>query len=131
MARCGKNSFILLCVLALTWFLFVILRSRRALRKPPPIPPPNLPLPPLPPVAAASEFSLRRPLVHRAQTTENFVSFAAALGADATLPAFSIPVPDFTNNLKAMAVMGTTPPSSSPLAEVSAFWGPGPRTNEN
>ncbi|KAI9430504.1 hypothetical protein BJY52DRAFT_1343663 [Lactarius psammicola] len=107
------------------------LRSRRALRKPPPVPAPNVPLPPLPPLASAAELSPRRSLVHCVQTTENFVSFASALGPDVTPPAFLTPVPGFTNNLKAMAGMGTTPPSSSPLAEVSAFWGTGARMNDN
>ncbi|KAI9433463.1 hypothetical protein H4582DRAFT_2060882 [Lactarius indigo] len=106
------------------------LRSRRALRKPPPVPPPNVPLPPLPPLASVTELSPRHPLVHRTQTTENFASFASALGPDATSSSFLMPVPDFTNNLKAMAGMVTTPPSSG-LAEVSAFWGPSARTNEN
>ncbi|KAF8268181.1 hypothetical protein EI94DRAFT_1800776 [Lactarius quietus] len=104
------------------------LRSRRALRKPPPVPPPNVPLPPLP---STVELSPRRSLVHRAQTTENFVSIAVALGPDATPSAFCMPVPDFTNNFKALATMDTTPPSSGPLADLSAFWGPGARTNEN
>lgn len=80
---------------------------------------------------SAAELSPRRSLVHRTQTTENFVSFAVALGPDAAPPAFRMPVLDFTNNMKAMAAMDTTPPSSSPLAELSAFWGPGARKNEN
>ncbi|KAH9160554.1 hypothetical protein EDB89DRAFT_2081693 [Lactarius sanguifluus] len=107
------------------------LRSRRALRKPPPVPPPNVPLPPLPPLASTAELSPRHLLVHRTQTTENFDSFAGALGPDATSPSFLMPVPDFTNNLKAIAGMGAIPLSSGPLAEVSAFWGPGARTNGN
>lgn len=106
---------------------FVLFRARRALRKPP-VPPPNVPLPPLP----TAEVVQRRPPLHRARTSENFppLNFTT-LGLDPNSPAFLAPALDFTNNLKAMTAKGNSPQSSSPLAELSAFWGSGPRRNEN
>jgi hypothetical protein len=76
-----------------------------------------------------TEVVQRRPLVHRARTSENFPPLTRSL--DPNSSAFLAPALDFTNNLKAMTAKGTSPPSSSPLAELSAFWGSGPRMNEN
>ncbi|KAN0109181.1 hypothetical protein V8E52_009509 [Russula decolorans] len=108
------------------------MRTRRALRKPPPVPPPNVPLPPLPTTVTVTEVVQRRPLVHRARTSENFPPLnVTTLNLDPNSSAFLAPALDFTNNLKAMTAKGNSPPSSSPLAELSAFWGSGPRMNEN
>jgi hypothetical protein len=107
-------------------------RPRRALRKPPPVPPPNVPLPPLPTSPPVMEVVHRRPLISRAQTAENFASFTSGLRTDTTSSVFHTPSPmDLTNNMKAMASLGTTPSTSSPLAELTVFWGSGARTNEN
>lgn len=111
---------------------FALFRTRRALRKPPAVPPPNVPLPPLPTTVAVTEVVQRRPLVHRARTSENFPPLnVTTLSLDPNSSAFLAPALDFTNNLKAMTAKGNSPPSSSPLAELSAFWGSGPRMNEN
>jgi len=99
------------------------MRPPRALRKPPPVPPPTSPLPPLPTSAPIPEVVHRRPLVHRAHTAENFAPFTAVLRPES----FTLAPVDFT---KVRAAMGT-PPSSSPLAELSVFWSSGARTNEN
>jgi len=61
----------------------------------------------------------RRPLVHRAHTAEN-------LSATCLAPPFEL-----MDNLKLTAAMGSTPPSSSPRIELSAFWGFGGRADEN
>ena len=117
--RFGKQAFIFvpLPLVVLTLLLAAALfRPRRTLRKPPPVPPPNVPLPP-PPTSVATTH--RRPLVHRAHTAEN-------LSATCLAPPFEL-----MDNLKIAAAMGTTPPSSSPLTELSAFWGSGARANEN
>ena len=104
-------------------------RPRRALRKPPPVPPPNVPLPPLPSSVAVTEVVHRRPLVHRAHTSENFPLLnATSLSLEAS-SAFLSPAFDFTNNLKVMAARGS-PPSSGLPGERSAFWGSA-RMNEN
>jgi hypothetical protein len=111
---------------------FTLYRARRALRKPPPVPPPNVPLPPLPTTVAVTEVVQRRPLVHRARTSENFPPLnVTTLNLDPNSSAFLAPAFDFTNNLKAMTAKANSPPSSSPLAEFTAFWGSGPRMNEN
>jgi hypothetical protein len=79
-----------------------------------------------------TEIVRRRPLVHRARTSENFPPLnVTTLSLDLNSSAFLAPALDFTNNLKAMTTKGNSPPSSSPLAELSAFWGSGPRMNEN
>jgi hypothetical protein len=79
-----------------------------------------------------TEVVQRRPLVHRARTSENFPPLnVTTLNLDPNSSAFLAPALDFTNNLKAMTAKGNSPPSSSPLAELSAFWGSGPRMNEN
>jgi len=107
------------------------MRPRRALRKPPPVPPPNVPLPPLPTSVAVTEVVHRRPLVHRARTSENFPPLnVTALSLDQTSSTYLAPALDFTNNLKAMAARGS-PPSSSLLGELSAFRGSLARMNEN
>ncbi|KAF8490004.1 hypothetical protein F5888DRAFT_1743670 [Russula emetica] len=108
------------------------MRARRALRKPPPVPPPNVPLPPLPTTVTVTDIVQRRPLMHRARTSENFPPLnVATLNLDPNSSAFFAPALDFTNNLKVMTAKGNSTPSSSPLAELSAFWGSGPRMNEN
>jgi len=108
------------------------IRPRRALRKPPPVPPPNVPLPALPISPPVIEVVHRRPLISRAQTAENFASFTSGLRTDTTSSVFHTPSPmDFTNNMKVMASLGTTPSTSSPLAELTTFWGSGAWTNEN
>ncbi|KAI0295642.1 hypothetical protein B0F90DRAFT_1670046 [Multifurca ochricompacta] len=116
------------------------LRSRRvALRKPPSVPPPNMPLPPLPnsnsplplPIMTDAFAVPRRPLVSRAHTVENVTTPGEAtssfLAPAPPLP--SLPL-DLRNNLKASISTGT-PPSPNPLAELAAFWAPGARMNEN
>jgi hypothetical protein len=83
-------------------------------------------------MTAVAEVVQRRPLMHRARTSENFPPLnVTALSLDPNSSAFLAPALDFTNNLKAMAAKGNSPPSSSPLAELSAFWGSGPRRYEN
>jgi len=75
-----------------------------------------------------SEVVHRRPLVHRARTAENFAPFTAVRRLETNSPvSFTLAPVDFTNDLKVRA----TPPSSSPLAELSVFWGSGARMNEN
>jgi hypothetical protein len=111
---------------------FALFRARRALRKPPPVPPPNVPLPPLPTTVAVTEVVQRRPLLHRAHTSENFPPLnVTTLSLDPNSPAFLASAFDFTNNLKAKTAKGNSPPTSSPLTELSAFWCSGPRMNEN
>ena len=109
------------------FYATVLFRPRRALRKPPPVPPPNAPLPPLPTSAAVTEVGHRRPLVHRARTTENI---STSPRIDMTPSAFLGPPIQLMSNLKVTAVIGATHTSSSPLAEISAFWDPA-CANEN
>jgi hypothetical protein len=82
---------------------------------------------------ATTEVVQRRPLLHRARTSENFppLNISSLNRVDPNSSTFLAPVFDFANNLKAMTVKGNSPPSSSPMAELSAFWGSGPRMNEN
>jgi hypothetical protein len=81
---------------------------------------------------AVSEAIQRRPLVHRTRTSENFPPLSVTtLNLDPNSSAFLTPALDFTNNLKAMSAKGNSPPSSSNMAELSTFWGSGPRMNEN
>jgi len=79
-----------------------------------------------------TEVVQRRPLMHRARTSENFPPLnVTTLSLDRNSSAVLAPALDFTNNLKSMTAKGNSPPSSSPLAELLAFWGTGPRMNEN
>ncbi|THH18924.1 hypothetical protein EW146_g2145 [Bondarzewia mesenterica] len=90
-----------------------VLRSRRAIRKPPTAPP-SMPLPP-PPVPILSQASappteqfFRRPLTHRSYTSENYVSFGTYL------------TPDFTNKL--VAALNTPPGSASTSPVDGGLW---------
>ncbi len=79
-----------------------------------------------------TEVAQRRPLVYRAHTSENFTPLnVTTLSLDPNSSAFLAPALNFPNNLRAMAAKGNSPPTSSPLAELSTFWGAGPRMNEN
>ena len=81
---------------------------------------------------AVTEVVRRRPLMHRARTSENFPPLnVTTLNLDPNSSSSLAPALDFTNNLKVMNAKGNSPPSSSPLVDLSASWGSGPRMNEN
>ncbi|KAI9451237.1 hypothetical protein F5148DRAFT_1378897 [Russula earlei] len=105
------------------------MRLRRSLRKPPSIPPPTTPLPPLPMSAAVKEAMHRLPLV---QTVENFAPFTPTLNPHTNSSmSLTLTSVDLTSNLKIRATMGTTSPSSSSLGESSVFGAFGARMKEN
>ncbi|KAI0057626.1 hypothetical protein BV25DRAFT_1830872 [Artomyces pyxidatus] len=86
------------------------LRTRRTIRKPATAPP-TMPLPPPPSSAPSHEVSFRRPLMHRSHTSDNYASFAAALGSGAN----TYLTPDFANKL--LAAMNTPPLAEGELAK--------------
>ncbi|KAI0317015.1 hypothetical protein OF83DRAFT_1083886 [Amylostereum chailletii] len=101
------------------------LRPRRMVRKAAMSPPPTAPLPALPPLPAMSmtEQGLRRPLIHRSSTSENYLSFGSAIQAHGTYL-----TTDFASKLHAAL---TTPPGSNPSSPIDGghFWQDGAKEN--